>query len=271
MISSAPTSAFVDRGGAMNPRIRSWKGARVWVIGASTGIGAATASLLLSKGAQVALSARNTSALQTLAENNSHALVLPLDITQHADVQKAHDHLLSAWGSIDIVLILAGVYNEMRADSIDMAVVNQVLDINLRGTFNCIDVVLPTLLKQSYGGIGIVSSVAGFSGLPKALVYGPTKAALINLCESLYFDLNRRGNAVYMINPGFVKTPATANNDFAMPALISAEEAAKEILTGMEQGQFHIHFPKRFTNWLRFARLLPYRWYFYLIHKVTGL
>ena len=130
---------------------------------------------------------------------------------------------------------------------------------------------LPTLLKQSYGGIGIVSSVAGFSGLPKALVYGPSKAALINLCESLYFDLSRRGNAVYLINPGFVKTPATANNDFVMPGLISADEAAREILSGMERGQFHIHFPKRFTNWLRLARLLPYRWYFYLIHKVTGL
>jgi len=268
---NSSTTLFVDRGSAMNPRIRNWKGARVWVIGASTGIGAATASLLLTKGAQVALSARNASALQTLADNNSLALVLPLDITQHADVQKAHDHLLSTWGGIDIVLIVAGVYNEMRADSIDMTVVNQVLDINLRGMFNCLDVVLPTLLKQTYGGIGMVSSVAGFSGLPKALVYGPTKAALINLCESLYFDLNRRGNAVYLINPGFVKTPATVNNDFAMPALISAEQAAKEILVGMEQGQFHIHFPKRFTNWLRFARLLPYRWYFYLIHKVTGL
>ena len=271
MTSSAPATAFVDRGGAMNPRIRHWKGARVWVIGASTGIGAATATLLLSKGARVALSARNASALQTLAENNLQALVLPLDITQHADVQKAHEHLLSAWGGIDIVLIVAGVYNEMRADSIDMVVVNQVLDINLRGTFNCIDVVLPTLLKQSYGGIGIVSSVAGFSGLPKALVYGPSKAALINLCESLYFDLSRRGNSVYLINPGFVKTPATANNDFVMPGLISADEAAREILSGMERGQFHIHFPKRFTNWLRLARLLPYRWYFYLIHKVTGL
>ena len=150
MISSAPTSAFVDSGSAMNPRIRTWKGTRVWVIGASTGIGAATVSLLLNKGALVALSARNASALQALAGNNSQALVLPLDITQHADVQKAHDYLLSAWGGIDIVLIVAGVYNEMRADSIDMAVVNQVLDINLRGTFNCIDVVLPTLLKQSY-------------------------------------------------------------------------------------------------------------------------
>lgn len=271
MTQRAPTTVFSHRGSAMNPRIRRWKGARVWLIGASTGIGAATARLLLSKGAQVALSARNTSALQALAENNSQALVLPLDITQHADVQKAHDQLLSAWDSIDVVLIVAGVYNEMRADSIDMAVVNQVLDINLRGTFNCIDVVLPTLLKQSFGGVGIVSSVAGFSGLPKALVYGPSKAALINLCESLYFDLSRHGNAVYLINPGFVKTPATANNDFAMPGLISADEAAHEILAGMEHGQFHIHFPRGFTNWLRFARLLPYRWYFYLIHKVTGL
>jgi NADP-dependent 3-hydroxy acid dehydrogenase YdfG len=182
---NSSTTLFVDRGSAMNPRIRNWQGARVWVIGASTGIGAATASLLLTKGAQVALSARNASALQTLADNNSQALVLPLDITQHADVQKAHDHLLSTWGGIDIVLIVAGIYNEMRADSIDMTVVNQVLDINLRGTFNCLDVVLPTLLKQTYGGIGMVSSVAGFSGLPKALVYGPTKAAFITRCESL--------------------------------------------------------------------------------------
>ena len=271
MNQSSLATPFVERGGAMNPRIRSWKNARVWIIGASTGIGAATAHLLLSKGAHVALSARNTSALESVANNNSDALALPLDISRHAEVKAAHDELLSQWGSIDVVLIVAGIYNEMRADSLDMNVINQVIDINLRGTFHCLEVVMPTLLKQQYGGIGLVSSVAGFSGLPKALVYGPTKAALINLCESLYFDLSRRGHAVYLINPGFVKTPATTNNYFAMPGLISADEAAREILSGMEQGQFHIHFPKRFTNWLRLARLLPYRWYFYLIHRVTGL
>ena len=127
------------------------------------------------------------------------------------------------------------------------------------------------LLAQGHGGVGIVSSVAGLSGLPKALVYGPTKAALINLCESLYFDLHPRGHAVYMINPGFVATPATAQNTFVMPGLISAGRAAEEIVTGMEKGVFHLHFPKGFTNWLRMARLLPYRWYFSLIHKVTGL
>jgi short-subunit dehydrogenase len=265
------TTPFSQRGFAMNPRIRSWKGARVWVIGASTGIGAATASLLLSKGAHVALSARNAAALKNLAATNANAVVQPVDITQLDELKSAHSSLLAQWGQIDIVLIVAGIYNEMRADTIDMPQINEVLDINLRGVFHCLDVVMPDLLKQPHGGIGIVSSVAGYSGLPKALVYGPTKAALINLCESLYFDLSQRGHAIYLINPGFVKTPATANNDFKMPGLISAEEAASEILSGMEQGKFHIHFPKGFTNWLRFARMLPYRWYFYLIHKVTGL
>ena len=128
-----------------------------------------------------------------------------------------------------------------------------------------------TLLAQGRGGIGIVSSVAGLSGLPQALIYGPTKAALINLCESLYLDLHARGIGVTLINPGFVATPLTAKNEFSMPALISAETAAREILRGIGRGEFHIHFPKRFTNWLRLLRLLPYRWYFYLIHKVTGL
>lgn len=112
--------------------------------------------------------------------------------------------------------------------------------------------------------------MAGYAGLPKALVYGPTKAALINLSESLYLDLQPRGIAVYQINPGFVDTPLTAANDFPMPALMTAEAAAWELLRGMERGQFHIHFPKRFTNGMRLARLLPYRLYFWLVRKVTG-
>jgi NAD(P)-dependent dehydrogenase (short-subunit alcohol dehydrogenase family) len=258
-------------GRSMNPRISHWRGMRVWVVGASTGIGAETAKQLLAQGAQVALSARNEAALKALAQGQDKALVLPLDVTQHAAVLAARDQLMAHWQGIDLVLIVAGAYNEMRADSFDMQVINQLIDLNLRGVFHCLDAVLPILLAQGSGGVGIVSSVAGYTGLPKALIYGPTKAALINLCESLYFDLHPRGNAVYLINPGFVETPATAGNDFAMPGLISAEFAAQRILSGIEKGHFHIHFPKRFTNWLRLAKLLPYRWYFALIHKVTGL
>lgn len=265
----APPQA--NRGWTMNPRISSWQGMRIWVIGASTGIGAKTAQLLLAKGARVALSARKKATLQAIAQGHAQAMVLPLDMTQHANVLAARDQILSQWQGLDLVLIVAGAYNEMRADSFDMAVVDQLINVNLRGVFHCLDAVLPTLLAQGSGGIGIVSSVAGYSGLPKALIYGPTKAALINLCESLYFDLHPRGNAVYLINPGFVSTPATASNDFAMPGLISAACAAEEIVRGMEKGRFHIHFPKRFTNWMRLARLLPYRLYFKLIYKVTGL
>ncbi len=267
----APGLPARGRRRSMNPPVPDWQGLRVWVIGASTGIGAETAKLLLERGALVALSARKAALLDEVAGGHPRALVLPLDTTVHAQVQQARDRLLEAWQGVDLVLVVAGAYVEMRAETFDMAVVNQTLDVNLRGVFHCLDSVLPTLLQQGQGGVGIVSSVAGLSGLPKALVYGPTKAALINLCESLYFDLSPRNIGVYLINPGFVETPATAQNNFAMPGLISAGRAAEEILDGIRRGRFHIHFPRRFTNWLRFARLLPYRWYFSLIHKVTGL
>ncbi len=259
------------RGWSMNPRVRDWHGKRVWVIGASTGIGAETAQLLLESGARVAVSARREAALQTVVQGHSHALTLPLDVTRPEQLLQARDRLLAEWQGLDLVLLVAGAYNEMRADGIDLDVVDRLLDLNLRSVFRCLNAVLPTLLAQGEGGVGIVSSVAGYSGLPKALAYGPTKAALINLSESLYFDLHPRGISVYLISPGFVATPATEQNDFAMPGLISARRAAREIVTGIEKGRFHIHFPKRFTNWQRLARLLPYRLYFPLIHKVTGL
>ena len=255
----------------MNPVIRDWRGKRVWVIGASTGIGGETARLLLARGARVALSARRQDELEAIAGGNPDALVCVLDIIDHDSVLAARDTVMARWQGIDLVLVVAGGYNEMRADEFDLTVANRLVDLNLRGVLNCLDAVLPTLLKQAGGGIGIVGSVAGYSGLPKALIYGATKAAVINLCESLYLDLRPRGIAVYMINPGFVKTPLTAHNDFKMPALMSAPEAAEALVRGLEKGRFHIHFPHRFTNWLRLARLLPYRWYFSLIHRVTGL
>jgi NAD(P)-dependent dehydrogenase (short-subunit alcohol dehydrogenase family) len=255
----------------MNPRINNWHGKRVWVIGASTGIGEACGHLLLDLGARVAFSARGVARLQQTTTGQLRALAVPLDVTSHARVADAHERIVAEWGGIDLVLVVAGGYSDMRADSIDLDAVNSMIDLNLRGVFNCLDVVLPALLEQGCGGIGIVASVAGYGGLPRALVYGPTKAALINLSESLYLDLRPRGIAVYQINPGFVDTPLTAHNEFAMPALMTAQDAAIEMVDGIERGQFHIHFPKRFTNSMRLARLLPYRLYFWLIHKVTGL
>jgi short-subunit dehydrogenase len=130
---------------------------------------------------------------------------------------------------------------------------------------------LPQMLRQGNGGIAICSSVAGYRGLPTSLVYGATKAALINLAETLYMDLAPRGIGVWIVNPGFVKTPLTDRNEFTMPALISAEEAASQIIAGLASGRFEIHFPKRFTRWLKLFRLLPYGLYFRLVRRLTGL
>lgn len=255
----------------MNPKISDWRSKRIWIIGASSGIGADTARILLGKGARVALSARRADRLATVAEEHPNALIETLDAIESDAVLAARDRIVARWNGIDLVLVVAGTYNEMRVDSFDLAIANRLIDMNLRCVLHCLNAALPVLLNQGSGGFGIVASVAGYSGLPKALIYGPTKAALINLAESLYLDLQPRDIGVYLINPGFVDTRLTAKNDFDMPALITAPVAADHLVRGIEKGCFHIHFPKRFTNWVRFARLLPYRWYFPLVHKVTRL
>ena len=159
----------------------------------------------------------------------------------------------------------------MRAWELDLKVAQQMIDINWGGFMNGLSVVIPQLMKAGTGGIALVSSVAGYRGLPKSLVYGPTKAALINLAETLYLDLKEKGLDIYLICPGFVKTPMTDKNDFEMPSLITPEEAALEIIKGLEKGEFEIHFPKSFTRMLKFLRHLPYSLYFSAIKKSTKL
>ncbi|MGV3628715.1 MAG: SDR family NAD(P)-dependent oxidoreductase [Betaproteobacteria bacterium] len=257
---------------SLNPCIRDWRDRRVWVIGASSGIGAALARVLLAQGARVALSARSTPGLAEIAAMpGANTLVLPLDVTDAASVAPALQQMVAAWGGIDLVLWCAGSHSPVRAWELDAADARRLVDVNLNGVINGLPAVVGQLLLQKSGGIAIVSSVAGYGGLPTALVYGATKAALINLAETLYLDLAPRGIAVYLINPGFVKTPLTDKNTFKMPALISAEEAAREIIAGFSRGNFEIHFPRRFTLWLKLLRLLPYRWYFALVHKGTGM
>ncbi len=255
----------------MNPPITNWQSERVWVIGASSGIGAQTAALLLERGARVALSARHLPALADVAAGHPNALLAPLDVTDVASVTRARDQLLAQWGGYDRVLIVAGSYTEMRATSFELDRANALLATNLHGVLNVLSVVLADFREKHTGGLAIVASVAGYSGLPKALIYGASKAALINLTESLYLDLRPQGIAVSLICPGFVSTPLVAGNDFPMPALISAPAAAAEIVRGLERGLFEIHFPRRFTGVVKLLRLLPYRLYFWIVHKATGL
>jgi short-subunit dehydrogenase len=256
---------------ALNPKLPPWDECRIWVIGASTGIGAATAKSFLAAGARVALSARKAELLSEIKGTNPRAAVEPLDYTDGAQVASAWERVRSLWDGIDLVLIVAGTHAEIRAWELTEANAMPILDTNLHGVIRTCAVVLPALLAQRYGAIGIVGSVAGYRGLPKALIYGASKAAVINFTETLYLDLHPKGLGVYLINPGFVKTPLTDHNEFKMPALISAEEAAEDIVKGLRAGRFEIHFPHRFTNTLKLLRILPYRWYFALIRRSTGL
>ena len=250
----------------MNPRIVEWQGKRVWLVGASSGIGAAVARELHRRGARLALSARSADKLEALAL--ADALLLPCDATDAARLAAARSALIEAWGGVDLVVYLAGDYVPMRADNFDLSIAEQVVTVNFNGAMRLAATVLPDL--RAGGGIAFVASVAGYRGLPKALCYGPGKAALIHFAECLHLDLAPRGIGVWVINPGFVSTQLTAKNDFAMPALLTPEQAAQAMIDGFRDGRFEIHFPKRFTRLMKLFAHLPYRWYFPLIRRFTG-
>jgi NAD(P)-dependent dehydrogenase (short-subunit alcohol dehydrogenase family) len=255
----------------VNPRLTDWRGQVVWLVGASSGIGRATAARLAEAGARVIVSARNAKALQAFALQHPGSEALPLDATDRAAMRAAAADLVARHGRIDLAVYCAGTYRAMRATEFDLDIVQQHLDVNYVGALHLLDAVLPVLLKQGRGHLSLVGSVAGYRGLPQALAYGPTKAAMINLAETLYLDLHPRGIGVSMVNPGFVETPLTAQNAFHMPALITPEEAADQILRGWRRGHFEIHFPKRFTLWLKALRMLAYRPYFAAVRRSTGL
>lgn len=259
----------------MNKPITDWRGKRVWLLGASSGIGAALARALLSEGARVAVSARSAAKLEALVRDRPAGLVLPCDVADPGSIAAAWQSLLHHWQGVDLAIYIAGDYVPMRAWALDMAAAQRMIDVNLVGAVNFAACVVPQLLAQDNapvkGEIAFVASVAGYRGLPKSLIYGPTKAALINFAEALAIDLQPRGVGVRLINPGFVATPLTAGNDFAMPALQSAEEAAASIIAGYRSSAFEIHFPKHFTYVMKLLALLPARLYFPLVRRLTGV
>jgi NADP-dependent 3-hydroxy acid dehydrogenase YdfG len=254
-----------------NPKITDWKGKRVWLIGASSGIGAALAQQLADSGAVLALSARRAEPLHKLLPKEPNgSLVLPLDVTDKATIDQATTQLLTEWSEVDLVVWLAGTYQPMRASTFDYERAKLTVDANIMGPINGLSSLLPAMLTKRCAGVAFVSSVAGYRGLPRSLIYGPTKAALTNLAESLYLDFHPRGIGIWVINPGFVETPLTEKNDFKMPALLTPKEAAAAIVDGFASGRFEIHFPKRFTRFLKLLRTLPYWLYFAAIKRATN-
>ena len=253
---------------ALNPPLASWRGQRVWLIGASSGIGLACAQALHQAGAVVCVSARKAAALDGFVAQHPGAQALALDVTDAHSVAQAAS---AAWGEqgLEWVVYCAGPYQAHEATAFDLPDMLRHQDVNYTGALRVLDALLPRLLAQGHGHVSLVSSVAGYRGLPKSLAYGPTKAALTHLAEALYFDLHPAGLGVSVVNPGFVQTPLTAQNDFHMPALMQPADAAQCMLQGWQSGDFEIHFPKRFTRWMKLMRILPYAWYFPLVARMT--
>jgi short-subunit dehydrogenase len=254
--------------GPLNTPQQDWHGQRIWLIGASSGIGAALAQALLARGARVALSARRCERLLAVAGGHAHAVPLPFDVADQNAWGSAHQTLKQQWGGVDLIIFCAANYQPERIWQVEPQQAQQTLMVNLHSVYQGLYVCLPDLIKNGAGGVAIIASVAGFVGLPNASVYGPSKAALINLAEILYGDLHPKGINVYLINPGFVSTELTAKNTFFMPALQTPEQAALAILHGMQRGRFEIHFPRRFTAILKLLQFLPYRLRFALFSRL---
>jgi NADP-dependent 3-hydroxy acid dehydrogenase YdfG len=241
-----------------------------WITGGGTGIGKALALALDLQGWQVVISGRTEQKLQATADESQQISFLTLDVTDKDQTVEVFDVLCERYGVPSLVVLNAGDYTPMPLEEFDLDLIYKLNQVNYLGVMNGLASILPAMQARQSGQILLMSSVAGYRGLPDAAPYGATKAALINFAEALYMPLKQQGVLLRVINPGFVKTQLTAQNSFKMPAEITAAEAAQRIVKALDTDSFEITFPKRFTYILKLFRALPYRLYFFLINKVTG-
>jgi NAD(P)-dependent dehydrogenase (short-subunit alcohol dehydrogenase family) len=233
----------------------------VWVTGGSTGIGAEICKQLAAAGVVVAASARNSDALKALG-HGIHAY--PLDVSNEKQVADTFAAIEKAHGSIDLIIAGAGTYAPASATDFQTQMFRRMYEVNYLGVINVLAAALPIFRARRSGHLSWIASVAGYRGLPKAAAYGPTKAALINLAESLKPELDRDGVKISVINPGFVRTPMTAQNDFEMPFLMEPADAARATIAGLVKNKFEVAYPTPFVAILKIARLLPYRLFFWI-------
>ena len=242
----------------------------IWITGASTGIGRALAIKFAKNGWNVAASARRENLLKELEELNQDIYSFPLDVTDKEKCKEVFKKIEDKFKTIDISFFSTGTWDPGKEKEIDVEQIENVMKVNIFGTLNCIKSVEKYYRNKKSGHISIVSSIAGYRGLPNSTGYGPSKSALNNLAESLFFDFKRYGVRVSLISPGFIKTPMTDKNDFKMPFLRTTDFAADKIYEGLvNSNKFEIHFPKQLTLILKLLRILPYSLYLKLISKLT--
>ena len=242
----------------------------IWITGASSGIGKSLALKFANEGWQVAASARREDLLNQLSVSNQNISPFPLDVTSRENCEEIFEKIKNKFESIDTCFFSTGTWDPKKEKEIDIDQMKKVMEVNFFGTLNCIKAVEMYFKEKKNGNISIVSSIAGYRGLPNSTGYGASKAALNNLAESLYFDFGRYNVRVSLISPGFIKTPMTDKNQFKMPFLKTPEFAAEKIYNGLINGSsFEIDFPKELTLILKFLKILPDSVYFKLIRKLT--
>ena len=239
----------------------------IWVVGASSGIGAALAIELVRRGARVAVSARRENELDAVAAGGM--TVVPVDVTDRAALDAAAAGVRAQLGEIDMVVFNAGFWEPMDAAEWDRDLFARHVEVNLLGLNNCIGAVLPEMVRAGRGQLVSVASVAGYRGIAGAEAYGATKAAQINMLEALRASLAAHGVSVTTVCPGFVRTELTAKNTFPMPFMIDADAAARSICNGLERGQMEIVFPLPMAVLMKVARLLPIRVWAAVMRQVT--
>ena len=241
---------------------------KIWITGASSGIGKAVAEKFAKEGWQVAVSARRKEILDQMAKDRNISS-FPSDVVDEENCKITFQKIISEFTEIDLCIFCSGTYDPKKEKEIDIKQSKFIMDVNYFGVLNCVKSVEKYFKDKKNGHISIVSSIAGYRGLPNSSGYGPSKAALNNFAESIYFDFKKYNIRVSVISPGFIKTPLTDKNDFPMPFLRSVEFAAKKIYDGLtKSNSFEIHFPKQLTLILKFLRILPYKIYLFLIYKL---
>ena len=235
----------------------------IWITGASTGIGKALAIKFANNGWNVAASARREELLKDLNNTNKNIHPYPLDVTKIDNCKSTAELIIKDLGQIDICVFGTGMHDPQSEKKFNLEKIRQIMEVNYFGTMNSINSIYEYFSERKNGHISIISSVAGYRGLPAAGAYCASKSALISFAESLYFDMIRKNVKVSVICPGFIKTPMTDQNEFPMPMIKSAEYAADKIYQGiLKKNGFEIHFPKTFTFLMKIIQILPNWLYF---------
>jgi short-subunit dehydrogenase len=240
----------------------------IWITGASSGIGRSLAIKFANEGWQVAASARRENLLKELNSVNSNIHSFPLDVTDSENCIAVFDKIIEKVKNIEICVFCTGIHDPKSETSLNIEKIKKIMEVNYFGTINSINSIYNYFKEKKSGHISMVSSVAGYRGLPAGGAYCASKSALTTYAESLYFDMKRSNVRVSVIHPGFIKTPMTDQNNFPMPMIKSPEFAANEIFKGLTKSNaFEIHFPKSFTFIMKILKVMPNWLYFKILKK----